>query len=64
MMMPYLHVTHVLHDILEVLLPGQPRELVGDNLLPVPGKHLGSIASVDSRLLGLIRLHEEGVIGV
>lgn len=56
-----LHVTHVLHDILQVLVVGQSRELVGDHLLLVAGDHPAGVAH--GHALGGLVLDEEGLIG-
>ena len=44
----YLHVTHVLHDILEVLVSSETRKLVGYHLLPVASEHPGGITHVET----------------
>lgn len=57
-----LHVPHVLHDILQILLTGEPRELVSDDLPLVPGMDLGSFPRADARPAWLIRLDKEGAV--
>ena len=53
----------MLHYILQVLIAGQPRELVGDHLLFVASDHFGRITNVHVAVGWLVRLDEEGVIG-
>jgi hypothetical protein len=55
----------VLHDVLEVLVAGKAGQLVGNDLLPLSGDHLGGIPGSHARPDRLVDdLGEEGAIGL
>lgn len=58
-----LHDRHVLHDVLDVLVVGETRELVGDHLLSVTGKHLRGVTGSDTGVAGLVALDKEVGVG-
>ena len=57
-----LHVAHVPHNVLEILLRSQARQLVGNHLLAIAGKHLGSIAGGQAGHGALVGLDKECLI--
>ena len=55
----HLHLSHVLHYVLQVLVASETGKLISNHLLPIPCQHLSSILGRHPRESGLIRFNEE-----